>query len=92
VLVGLHGGLRRGEILGLEWADVNLSRRQLVVRRNVISKYVDTPKSGHGRVLDLSAELAGALERLRDVTPSTAGRVFLQQRPPRAGEAPLRVD
>jgi integrase len=78
VLIGLHGGLRRGEILGLEWGDVNLSRRQIIIRRNVISKYVDTPKSGHGRVLDLSAELAGALEAYRASTPSTAGRVFLQ--------------
>jgi integrase len=78
VLVGLHGGLRRGEILGLEWGDVNLPRRQIVVRRNVISKYVDTPKSGHGRVLELSAELAAALETLRAASTSTAGRVFVQ--------------
>jgi integrase len=61
VLLGLHGGLQRGEMLGLEWADVNLVRRQIVVRRNVISRYVDAPKSGHGRVLELSTELAGAL-------------------------------
>lgn len=78
VLVGLHGGLRRGEILGLEWSDLNLPRRQLVIRRNVISKYVDTPKSGHGRVLELSTELARALETYRAATSSTAGRVFLQ--------------
>jgi len=78
VLIGLHGGLRRGEILGLEWTDVNLPRRQLVIRRNVISKYVDTPKSGNGRVLELSTELAGALETLRAASPSTAGRVFVQ--------------
>ncbi|HEV3192537.1 MAG TPA: tyrosine-type recombinase/integrase [Polyangiaceae bacterium] len=78
VLLGLHGGLRRGEMLGLEWADVNLSRRQLVVRRNVISKYIDTPKSGHGRVLDLSAELGEALARHRAASPSQSGRVLLQ--------------
>ena len=78
VLLGLHAGLRRGEILGLEWGDMNLQRRQLVVRRNAISKYVDTPKSGHGRVIDLSSELTAALERHRKVNPSTAGRVMLQ--------------
>jgi integrase len=78
VLLGLHAGLRRGEMLGLEWSDVSLPRRQIVIRRNAISKYVDTPKSGHGRVIDLSAELADALARLHDVTPSTTGRVLLQ--------------
>jgi integrase len=77
ILIGLHGGLRRSEILGLEWADVNTARRQLVVRRAAISKYVDTPKSGHGRVLELSAELTDALDALAKVSPKT-GRVFLQ--------------
>jgi integrase len=58
--------------------DVNIPRRQLVVRRSVISKYVGTPKSGHGRVIDLSAELAAALEKhLATLVPRT-GRVFRQ--------------
>lgn len=78
VLVGLHGGLRRGEILGLEWEDVNLARRQLVVRRNVISRFVDTPKSGHGRVLDLSGELSDALDKLSQASKWKTGRVFRQ--------------
>jgi integrase len=78
VLVGLHSGLRRGEILGLEWEDVNLARRQLVVRRNVISRYVDTPKSGHGRVVELSSELHDALAALREASRWKTGRVFRQ--------------
>jgi integrase len=78
VLLGLHGGLRRGEILGLEWDDVKVARRQLVVRRNVISRFVDTPKSGHGRVLDLSSELVAVLEKLLAASASKTGRVFLQ--------------
>jgi integrase len=59
-------------------SDVNLARRQIVIRRNAISRYVDTPESGHGRLIDLSAELTSALEKLRKVTPSTMGRVMLQ--------------
>jgi integrase len=78
VLLGLHGGLRRGEILGLEWEDVNVARRQLIVRRNVISRFVDTPKSGHGRVLDLSTELTAALANLLQGSATKAGRVFRQ--------------
>jgi integrase len=77
VLIGLHGGLRRGEILGLEWPDVNLTRRQITIRRAAISKYVDAPKSGHGRVLELSSELTEALRSLAATSPKT-GRVFRQ--------------
>ncbi|MGA7124188.1 MAG: tyrosine-type recombinase/integrase [Polyangiaceae bacterium] len=77
-LIGLHGGLRRGEILGLEWGDISIERRQLVVRRNVISCYVDTPKSGHGRVLELSTELTAALDKYRRASATKTGRVFLQ--------------
>ena len=93
VLLGLHGGLRRGEILGLECDDVNMDRRQLVVRRNVISRYVDTPKSGHGRVLDLSGELAQMLKKLASVSASKSGRVFRQDsgRPANAGFGFVRL-
>jgi integrase len=48
------------------------------VRRNVISRYVDTPKSGHGRVLDLSSELFDALGKLLQATQWKTGRVFRQ--------------
>ncbi len=72
---------------------MNLAPRQTVIRRNAISKYVDTPKSGHGRVIDLSAELTSALERHRKATPSTTGRVMLQDTgQPLARSAPLCVD
>jgi integrase len=79
VLLGLHAGLRRSELLGLEWEDVSTARRQLVVRRAVISKFVDTPKSGHGRVIDLSLELTEALERHLASSAEKTGRVFRQQ-------------
>src|ERR1019366_9422720 len=78
VLLGLHGGLRRSELLGLEWEDVNIERRQISIRRAVISKYVDTPKNGHGRVLDLSAELTAALQKHRDASSTKKGRIFRQ--------------
>jgi integrase len=57
---------------------VNIQRRQLVIRRAVISKYVDTPKSGHGRVIDLSSELAAALGPHLAASSLKTGRVFRQ--------------
>jgi integrase len=78
VLLGLHAGLRRAEILGLEWPDVSVERRQITVRRNAISRFVDTPKSGHGRVIDLSAALSAALAKHREASKDRSGRVFRQ--------------
>ena len=48
------------------------------MRRNVISRYVDTPKSGHGRVVELSSELHDALAALREASQWKTGRVFRQ--------------
>ena len=61
VLLGVHAGLRRGEMCGLRWIDVDFTQRQIVVRQSVWRNIVGTPKSGHGRVIDLSAELEQAL-------------------------------
>jgi integrase len=61
VLLGGDAGLRRGEMIGLRWCDVDLKRRQLIIRQAVYAGTVDTPKSGHGRIVDTTAALANAL-------------------------------
>jgi integrase len=48
-------GLRLGESLALQWDDLDLSRRELRVARSLShDRSIDTPKSGHGRTVDLS--------------------------------------
>jgi integrase len=46
-------GLRRGEALGLRWADIDLARKTLVVRQTVVTIgyeiHVSRPKSAKGR-------------------------------------------
>lgn len=59
-------GLRRGEILGLRWADVDMTRRIVSVRNNRTqagSEIVEsTPKTKNGRrTVDLGDRAAGAL-------------------------------
>ena len=63
-------GMRRGEILGLRWSDVDLDNRRLSVRQAVISvayKVLEsTPKSHQARVIDLDSETIELLRRHRE--------------------------
>lgn len=74
----LHTGLRRGEVLALEWRSVDLDRRVLVVEPEVA-------KSGKMRQVPLTRRLAEELLRLRGPSPRS-GRVFL--RPDGGGWSP----
>jgi hypothetical protein len=46
VLLGGEAGLRCGEMIALEWGDVDLAKRQLCVRRSDWNGQVGTPKGG----------------------------------------------
>ena len=48
-VVALSTGLRRGELLGLRWQDVQLLERRLSVVQQVVRNEVTTPKSRAGR-------------------------------------------
>ncbi|MCG5054627.1 MAG: site-specific integrase [Myxococcales bacterium] len=51
-------GARRGEAAGLQWGDVDPSRRVVTIRRS----FDALPKSGKGRVVPMTSELATILE------------------------------
>ena len=57
-------GLRVGEARGLQWPDLDFQGRKLHVQRAFSDDRLDTPKSGHGRTVDMSRGLAEALRRL----------------------------
>ena len=65
VLLGGDAGLRMGEILALRWCDVDFRRKQISVQQAVWQGVVDVPKSGHGRIIPMTAALASALQRAR---------------------------
>lgn len=62
-------GMRRGELLGLEWGDIDLAEGTVVVRRTRVRVgYVvstGTPKSGEGRMIDLDERTVSALRTWR---------------------------
>ncbi len=58
IIAALESGMRRGELLALTWADVNLERREITVR-------AETTKTRTARVLPISDRLAGVLEMAR---------------------------
>ncbi len=61
-LIGFLAGLRRGEILGLVWRDVDLKRRRLHVHQQLASR---TTKTGAERTVEIAAPLAAYLEQLQ---------------------------
>lgn len=60
-------GMRRGEILGLRWSDVDLDRSRLAVRNAIVSVAYEilqsSPKSHQARVIDLDPETTALLRR-----------------------------
>jgi len=63
-LCALRTGLRLGELLGLQWGEVDFHGRFLEVRRNLVAGRITTPKSGKTRRVDMSAQLAETLKAL----------------------------
>jgi len=75
VLLGFDAGLRAGEIVGLQWPDIDLARGLLVVRHNVVRGHLDRPK---GRTEDEVALTRRLIQALRDL-PRTGTFVFARE-------------
>jgi integrase len=65
VLLGGEAGLRCGEIMALEWTDVDLHKRQLCVARSEWKGHVTMPKGGRLRYVPLTKRLTDALRDAR---------------------------
>jgi len=68
VLLGGEAGLRCGEMMALEWTDLDLSKPQtpqLCIQRSDWKGQVTTTKSGRLRYVPLTLRLAGALREHR---------------------------
>lgn len=89
ILLGGDAGLRMGEIIGLEHADVDHRRKLLHVRRSQSQGEVTLPKGGRGRVVPMTARLSEALLALKK--PDKAARVLLNEQGKGLSEQNLRT-
>lgn len=63
-------GLRRGELCGLQWGDIDFRAGNVTVRRNLqytpaAGVYETSPKNGKVRVVDVGADVLDLLRQLR---------------------------
>ena len=63
-LTAAFAGLRRGECIALRWRDIDFERESVRVQRSISGTEITVPKSGHGRVVPLAADLATVLAQL----------------------------
>ena len=61
ILCALRTGLRLGELLALQWGDIDWQGRFLIVRRNIVGGLETSPKSHQRRRVDMSAQLYDTL-------------------------------
>src|SRR6185295_17630357 len=65
VLLAGEAGLRLGEMVALEWSDIDFAKGQVCVQRSAWKGQVASPKGGRLRYVPLTARLAGALREHR---------------------------
>ena len=75
-------GIRRGECCGLQWKDIDFSACTVTISGNLCytpqkGVYLDTPKSGKVRTIDVDPEIIGLLRELRLEQSREAIRPFV---------------
>jgi len=58
-------GMRLGELLGLEWGDIDFNNRRILLSRSHSEGHTTTPKSGKPRIIPISQALVDILKAHR---------------------------
>jgi len=67
IVFALHTGMRQGEILNLQWQDIDFARRTLVIMKS---------ENGNRRTLPINSTVYELLATKQALTGATEGRVF----------------
>lgn len=75
-------GIRRGECCGLQWKDVDFKGNTITVAGNLCytpqkGVYLDTPKNGKTRTIDVDADVIALLQQLRQQQAGHALSAFV---------------
>lgn len=65
LLCALRTGMRAGELLGLQWGDIDWHGRFIQVQRSIVRGTITTPKNHQARRVDMSPQLRTALRLWR---------------------------
>ena len=75
LLCALHTGMRIGELVGLQWGDIDFLGKFLTVRRNIVRRQINETKTGKIRRIDLSDALLETLRTLNDFAKVNVTRI-----------------
>jgi integrase len=66
LLCALRTGMREGELLGLQWGDIDFQNRFIEVRRGIVRTQVSSTKTHKIRRIDMSPQLLQTLRQLKE--------------------------
>lgn len=93
ILLASVTGLRRGELFGLKWEDINFADAEIRIVRSLVDQVEGPPKTlASRRPIPMSAELASALEKWRKQTSFPNPKDWVFASPLAAGKLPYWPD
>ena len=67
VLCAVRTGLRQGELIGLQWSDIDFRSGFLEVRRAVVKRQLTSTKNHKLRRVDMSPQLSDVLRHMQEI-------------------------
>jgi integrase len=93
ILLASVTGLRRGELFGLKWEDVDSDEEEIRVVRSLVDQVEGPPKTlASRRPIPMSSELASALENWRKQTSYAVSQDWVFASPQALGKKPYWPD
>ncbi len=65
ITTAIHTGMRMGELMGLQWEDIDFDRHVITVRRSIVRGEITSPKSHKSRTIPMTKQLDDLLYSIR---------------------------